>query len=268
METFVTLQEPNMLENVAKIHTYLREQSWSKPVIHFDVEFLSPFSVEPNKIYIGESWYAVQIIVHDTSDCYAILHDIGARQDERFLQVGRVIDLIHNPRLSGYTGLHTEIIFEGISKIRIYIIDEKTYNKIQNHETFDELGKVYAPVLFRDFDLINEATASNSGDFIKSVTEHILARKIRIHSKTRHLFYMPIRSTVLDAVIYLEPLSFHSIEHIYRNHEKVPFYTPLEDDDIITFSLADKVTITKKWLNSVSSGITQWRIQTYLNKKK
>jgi len=87
METFVTLQEPTMVESVAKIHTYLREQSWSKPVIYYDVEFLSPFSVEANKIYIGESWYAIQIIVHEPSDCYAILHDIGARQDERFLQV-------------------------------------------------------------------------------------------------------------------------------------------------------------------------------------
>lgn len=268
METFVTLQEPTMVESVAKIHTYLREQSWSKPVIYYDVEFLSPFSVEANKIYIGESWYAIQIIVHEPSDCYAILHDIGARQDERFLQVWRIIDLIHNPRLSGYTGLHTEIIFEGTSKIRIHIIDEKTYEKIRTYETFDELGKIYAPVLFRDFDLINEATASNSGDFIKSVTEHVLARKIRIHSKTRHLFYMPIKSTVLDAVVYLEPLSFHSIEHIYRNHEKVPFYTLLEDDDIITFSYANKATITKKWLKSISSGIAQWRIKSYLNEKK
>jgi len=76
-----------------------------------------------------------------------------------------------------------------------------------------------------------------------SVTEHILARKIRLHSKTQHLFYMPIRSTVLDAVVYLEPKKFQYTDSIYRNHEKVPFYTPLEDDDIITFDLGDSVTV-------------------------
>jgi GTP diphosphokinase / guanosine-3',5'-bis(diphosphate) 3'-diphosphatase len=268
METFVTWKESVMRENADKIHTYLKKQNWSKPVLHYDMEFLSPFSVESKKLYIEESWYAVQIIVHNPNDCYMILNDIGVRQDENFLQVGHVIDLINNPRLSGYTGLHTEIIFEGISRIKVHIIDEKTYQKILSYETFENLGHTYAPVLFRDFDLINEATASDSGDFIKSITEHILARKIRIHSKTRHLFYMPIKSTVLDAVIYLEPQLFHSIEHIYRNHEKVPFYTLLEEDDIITFSLADKETISKKWIKSVSSGITQWRIESYLHIKK
>ncbi len=48
---------------------------------------------------------------------------------------------------------------------------------------------------------------------------------------------MPIKSTALDAVIYLEPKNFHRVESIYRNHEKVPFHTLLENDDIITFLL-------------------------------
>ncbi len=48
---------------------------------------------------------------------------------------------------------------------------------------------------------------------------------------------MPIKSTVLDAAIYLESKNFHRIDEIYRNHEKVPFHTSLENDDIITFTL-------------------------------
>lgn len=150
--------------------------------------------------------------------------------------------------------------------MKIRIIDEKTYEKVLKYETFDELGTTYSPILFRDFDLINEATASNSEDFIKSVTEHILARKIPIHSKTKHLFYMPIKSTVLDAVIYLEPKDFYRIESIYRNHEKVPFHTPLENDDIITFTLGEKSTISKQWLDAAPSGIARWRIKSYLKK--
>lgn len=77
---------------------------------------------------------------------------------------------------------------------------------------------------------------------------------------------MPIKSTVLDAAIYLEPKNFHRIESIYRNHEKVPFYTPLENDDIITFTLTEKPTISKKWLEAAPSGIARWRIKTYLKK--
>lgn len=122
-------------------------------------------------------------------------------------------------------------------------------------------------MLFRDFDLINEATGSNSNEFMKSVTEHILARKIPLHSKIRPLFYMPIKSTVLDAAIYLDPINFHRIDSIQKNHEKVPFYTTLENDDIITFTLAEKSTIKKQWLEYTHSGIASWRVRTHLDKK-
>lgn len=100
METFVTKKHESMVQNSKKIHTYLHQQNWSKPIIHYDTDFVSPFSIELKKEYLEESWYAIQIVVREPSDCYAILHDIGARQDENFLQVGRVSDLINHPRLS------------------------------------------------------------------------------------------------------------------------------------------------------------------------
>lgn len=112
MQTFVTNRHEYMIENANRIHAYLRGKDWSRTIVHYDTDFVSPFSVEFKKEYIEESWYAVQVVVREPSDCYAILHDIGARQDENFLQVGRVSDLINHPRLSGYTGLHTEAVFE------------------------------------------------------------------------------------------------------------------------------------------------------------
>lgn len=266
MKTFVTNKHEYMVESAKKIHTYLRKQDWSRPILHYDTDFVSPFSIELTKTYQEESWYAIQIVVREPSDCYAVLHDIGARQDENFLQVGRVSDLINHPRLSGYTGLHTEAVFMGTTRVKIRIIDEKTYEKVLEYETFDELGNTYGPVLFRDFDLINEATASNSEEFMKSVTEHVLARKIPLHSKSRPLFYMPIKSTVLDAAIYLDPVNFYRIESVYRNLEKTPFHTVLENDDIITFALSEESTLAEKWMESAHSGIARWRIKSYLSK--
>ena len=176
-------------------------------------------------------------------------------------------DLINHPRLSGYTGLHTEAIFEGTTRVKIRIIDAKTYEKVLQYETFEELGGIYTPVLFRDFDLINEATSSNSEEFMKSVSEHVLARKIPLHSKDRPRFYMPIKSTILDAVTYLDPAHFHHLESVYRNHEKVPLYTVLDNDDIITYTLSEKPTVTKQWLEFSHSGVSRWRIQSHLDKK-
>ncbi len=102
---------------------------------------------------------------------------------------------------------------------------------------------------------------------MRSVSEHVLARKIPVHAKIRPLFYMPIKSTVLDAVIYLDPGHFDHVSEIFRNHEKVPFHTVLENDDIITYTLDEKPTLTKHWLESVHSGISRWRVQNKINKK-
>lgn len=246
----------------------MRKQSWSKPIIHYDTDFVSPFSIELKREYLEESWYAIQIVVREPSDCYAILHDIGARQDENFLLVGSVSDLINHPRLSGYTGLHAEAVFEGISRVKIRVIDEKTYEKVLKYETFDELGLIYTPILFRDFELINEATASDSQEFMQSVTEHILARKIPLHSKSKPLFYLPIRSTALDAVIYLEPENFDFIDAIYRNNEKVPPHTTLENNDIITFTSSNTSVLNENWTEFVHSGVSKWRIRNLVKYKQ
>jgi hypothetical protein len=120
--------------------------------------------------------------------------------------------------------------------MKIHIITKEVQNKTLLGKSFQELSTIYSPVLFRDFDLINEATVSNSEAFMESVTAHILARKIPLHCQINPLFYMPHGLTMLDAVIYLEPNKFAYIEYIYRNDEKVPFYALIANDDIITYT--------------------------------
>lgn len=140
-------------------------------------------------------------------------------------------------------------------------MSQKTFERISQYPTFDDLGKIYSPVLFRDFELISEATASDSQEFMQSVTEHILARKIPLHSESRPLFYLPIRSTALDAVIYLSPERFDYIDAIYRNNEKIPMHTVLENNDIITFTYAKETSLKDEWIESVHSGVSKWRIR-------
>ncbi len=114
-----------------------------------------------------------------------------------------------------------------------------------SHRTFTELETIYAPVLFRDLDLINEATLANSEAFMESVTAHIFSRKIPLHSAKNPVFYMPAGLTMLDAVIYLEPEKFRFIDTVYRNNEKVPLYAITQPHDIITYTFGNTVTITQ-----------------------
>ena len=99
---------------------------------------------------------------------------------------------------------------------------------------------------------------------MQNVTEHILARKIPLHAKNRPLFYLPTKSTALDAAIYLDPEHFMYLDEICRNHEKVPFSTVLENDDIVTYSFSHEKQISSKWLDAIHSGISRWKIQKHL----
>ncbi len=138
MKTFVENKETEMRKTAKEIINYLSSQSWSKPLA-YDVRFLSPFSVELTKVFQENSWYCIQIIVEDAADCYAIVHDIGQKKDENFLQIGRVNDLINQPRLSEYMGLHFDVIFRGIHKIKVRVLTRETYTRIQTYPTFDDL---------------------------------------------------------------------------------------------------------------------------------
>lgn len=255
---------PEILEKTEKIQTYIRAQHWSKKILQTDADFASPFSIKQDKENLCESWYAIRIVVQNASDCYSILHDIATRQDEQFIKVWHTDDLINFPRLSGYIWLHFEVIFEGATRFYLRIIDKKTHEKVTGIDTLDQLGKIYAPVLFRDFDLINEATSSNSREFMESVTDHILARKVPLHSKEKPVFYLPIKSTILDAIMYLEPKKFAYIGSMRKNNDPVPPYTPLENDDIITYDFSDEPTIDRSWLEYVHSWVSHWKIEQYI----
>ncbi len=268
MKTFVENKYTEIVETANNISSYINADSWSKKIIKIENQFLSPFSIDTTKVYHGNSWYSIQIIMKESADCYALLHDIWSKKDENFLQVGKINDLINQQRLSSYEGLHFDVIFQGINRIKIRILSEKTFEKISHYPTFEELWNTYSPVLFRDFNLIKEATASDSQEFMQSVTEHILARKIPLHSETKPLFYLPIKSTALDAAIYLTPDKFDYISAIYRNNEKIPLHTTLEDNDIIRLVYDEDKKIKNEWTEFVHSWVSKWRIRNHILKNK
>lgn len=123
-------------ENIEK---YLNDNPWSKKVHLVEIKYLSPFSIEKTQIFHEDAWLLVQIVVKEATDCYAILHDIGKRQDMNLLQIGKINDFINNPRLSGYEGLHFSVVFQGTKKIKLSVITKNTYEMISNSPSFDKI---------------------------------------------------------------------------------------------------------------------------------
>lgn len=79
LDTFLTRQEDHMQKELSEIRHYLSQQVWSTKILDYRAKFLSPFSVDTEKYFSDSSWYALQIVVENPTDCYAILHDIGHR---------------------------------------------------------------------------------------------------------------------------------------------------------------------------------------------
>lgn len=139
MKTFVENKYTEILKTAETVRSYIESDTWSKKIIKIETRFISPFSIDLSRIYHENSWYSIQIVVKESSDCYAILHDIGSKKDENLLQVGRIHDLINQPRLSSYEGLHFDVVFQGIHRIKIRVLSEGTFERISHHPSFDEL---------------------------------------------------------------------------------------------------------------------------------
>lgn len=266
--TWVTFSEktaPALCERSQSIQDFFWE-NWHDLIVAMDAKFLSPFSSDISDYYQEDEWISTRIVVPDVGSCYTLLHELTKKQFPHMMLCGAVNDMIIHPRLSGYAGIHAYMIFEWIHKVKIRIIPGNVYNSTSvNH--FDAISKIYSPVLFRDFDLINEATLSNSEAFIQSVREHILSRKIRLHSAKKSLFYLPIWLSLLDALIYLEPLHFPYADHICLNHDRVPLNTPLQMDDIITYQIGDHINPHTMDGQNVVSGISRWRIEHVIDRE-
>lgn len=263
METFSKNSFNKTLKTGEGVEKYFKNTPWSKKIHLVEIKYLSPFSIEKTQMYHEDSWLLIQIVVKEATDCYAILHDIGKRQDINLLQIGKIDDFINHPRLSGFEWIHFNVVFHGTKKIKLSVITQESYRMINSHPSFSDLWEIYWPILFRDFELINEATASDSKEFMQSVTEHILARKIPLHSEKNPLFFLPIKSSALDAAIYLMPDIFQYLDSVYRNGEKIPFHTPLENNDILILNYSTVITIQDQWSNLVHSGISKWRIRNH-----
>ena len=77
LETFLLTSAQTMRAESDELRAYLKKQVWSKKIITYHTEFLSPFSVNSGEHFHNNGWHALHLVVAEPGDCYTILRDIG-----------------------------------------------------------------------------------------------------------------------------------------------------------------------------------------------
>ena len=63
IETFLHTKANDMRAESQELQKYLQKQIWSKKIIGYHIEFLSPFSVNVGEYFHNKGWYATHLVV-------------------------------------------------------------------------------------------------------------------------------------------------------------------------------------------------------------
>lgn len=262
---FFQKNKAQMEINIAKIINNLSEYIPKKYSITYT--FLSPFSIKNEEKNDINAWYAIQIIVEKKDDCYDVLRTIYKNIWKKWVIEWSELDMIIHSRLSGYQWIHIKIFDTTNKKIIIHILNQETYDKMSTTPNLEYLGNTYSQVLFHDFPMIDAISDNHSELFYNSISQALLSRKILLTSRKKNNFYLPIESTILDAIIYLEPEIFYKITNVYANNLLTSLNTKLSENDRIDYDIGDATTIDTNWKFYTKSWFSQWKIDNYINKK-
>lgn len=211
--------------------------------------------------------FFVEIVVPYKKDCYNLLRDLNLPHHQNIIPIGAVKDFIAKPKLSEYQALHIHTIVNGNQKIGLHILSERMQRESQKKLPIHKILEIYPNILFHDFDLIDEATTSNSDKFISAVMNHVFAKKMQIHNPKKKAVYVPYTFSALDAAIYLYPEKISHIATIYVNQKPVSMGHLLAPNDIIEVEFTKKNHISSSWLQYSESDVSMFRLQRALKKE-
>lgn len=135
--------------------------------------------------------------------------------------------------------------------------------KVNNLEQLQDLEKLYFPILQKDLAIMYDIPDSETDTFVNCLVHHVLAQKICLHSTKKEDFYLPMWSTMLDAIVYLEPEKFHMVSKVTKNTIPVTLDTELCVGDEISYTFSIIPTYEKRWSKCTNSYYTQWKLNFY-----
>ena len=245
---------PQLTKN---IKIYYEQKSWRKLSAQLEVEGAAA---------TGISAFTAVFVCKNIPDCYRIfgaLHEIWKHEDMSFN------DFINTPMINGYRGLHTTIIMENGARVRCKIrteeMDEYAGRGI-TAKCFDKKASgIFSYLPWTDkIAALSADTADRSAQFWNSLQSDILGDSITIYGPNDDAVSLPAGATALDGAVYLIGEKALFMTSLKINGKECAFSAPMENAATIDFSLTDKQTAGREWLNSVNTGYATALIRSAL----
>jgi len=258
------------IELFEKINKFLLDNIYS--ISHFKVE---KYVYDPSQLYTRKNTpylhvrypFHVNIICQSVKDCYQFISEVSNKNKFIITKTNVIKNYIVVPKFNGYQAIHMTMIVDGRYSIRFHVMTEKMFKENNAGMKLIDLQTTYKDILFSDFELIENATKSQSYKFMEAVKKHMLADKIIIHNPEKGEFYIPENLTALDAVFHLFPKKARFVKDIFVNHIKVNFDYIILNNDIVEIIFSKKTTFDIKYLQILNSEVAKFRIQKFLKKK-
>ena len=207
---------------------------------------------------------AIRIIVPETNDCYIALGIVHGLYKPK---PGRFKDYISNPKINGYQSLHTTIFTGDGHTIDIQIrskrMNEEAEYGVYSHINYKESNNRGMEIKWANALLDWQKDINNNGDFLKTVKEDFLNKRIFVFTPKGDIMDMPEGATTLDFAYSVHTDIGNQTYQTYVNNKLVPIHHKLNNHDIIKIETKNTAKPNRKWLNYVithhaKKQITNW----------
>lgn len=249
-------------ENIINI---LQEKLSSSFPITYESKFYSASSLilhHNSRHSPDEDFFFIRLIVPTKKDCYTLSSQLSKKFSYKKKSQR---DYISNPKENGYRALQSTYVIDNAYAIRIHIVSEEM--KITN-----DIG-IFTNIYQKNYILpflnnnIFLDMKEESELFFSYLTGDILIKKIKIHAKEKGVASLPHNITALGAGIYFYPEIFTKISQCFVNGVEEPFYTKLNDSDIVHFIFSDREVIDFEWIKYVETPFSRQKIIEKLSQK-
>lgn len=181
-----------------------------------------------------------------------------------------VKDYISFPKPNGYQSLHTNLMLKGQTievQIRTQDMHQVAEYGMASHWAYKEEQRRGSQFTTPWLSSIKEWGVMNSRDFVDSVRNELLGKRVFVFLRNGKILNLPRGTTAIDAAFYIHTevgLKMHGVE---INGKPVPFSYVLKNGDVVSV-LTGQGRPQTDWMQHAKSRSTRSKLRAYFREKQ